>query len=123
MDDRPGTDRDLIAAKDETIGALRSEVEHLRAELATRTDELQRRDVLLREAPRPDPRPRRRPGRPVVTSGGITTGHAPGPGAPVAPAVVAVLGSVTLDDAANSAALDRAVTRLRADRGLSLIHI
>jgi len=50
MDDRPGTDRDLIAAKDETIGALRSEVEHLRAELATRTDELQRRDVLLREA-------------------------------------------------------------------------
>jgi len=47
---RPGTDRDLIAAKDETIGALRSEVEHLRAELATRTDDLQRRDVLLREA-------------------------------------------------------------------------
>ena len=47
---RPGTDRDLIAAKDETIGALRSEVEHLRAQLATRTDELQRRDVLLREA-------------------------------------------------------------------------
>jgi len=47
---RPGTDRDLISAKDETIGALRSEVEHLRAELATRTDELQRRDVLLREA-------------------------------------------------------------------------
>ncbi len=55
--DRPSTDREptvapdaLLTSKDETITALRDEVAFLRRELETRTDELQRRDVLLREA-------------------------------------------------------------------------
>ena len=55
--ERPSTDREptvapdaLLTSKDETITALRDEVAFLRRELETRTDELQRRDVLLREA-------------------------------------------------------------------------
>jgi hypothetical protein len=40
----------VIAAKDETIASLKDEVAFLRRELETRTDELGRRDVLLREA-------------------------------------------------------------------------
>ncbi len=55
--ERPSTDREptvatdaLLSSKDETITALRDEVAFLRRELETRTDELQRRDVLLREA-------------------------------------------------------------------------
>ena len=40
----------LVAAKDETIETLRSEIDFLRRELDTRNDELERRDVLLREA-------------------------------------------------------------------------
>ncbi len=55
--ERPSTDREptvapdaLLASKDETIAGLRDEVAFLRRELETRTDELQRRDVLLREA-------------------------------------------------------------------------
>ncbi len=55
--ERPSTDREptvvpdaLLASKDETITGLRDEVAFLRRELETRTDELQRRDVLLREA-------------------------------------------------------------------------
>ncbi len=55
--ERPSSDRGptvapdaLLAGKDETIAGLRDEVAFLRRELETRTDELQRRDVLLREA-------------------------------------------------------------------------
>jgi len=49
----------------------------------------------------------------------VNVGHAGvGPDAGrVALAVVAVLGSVRLDDDAIAAAMDRAVTRLRANRG------
>jgi hypothetical protein len=48
--DSPSIVGQLIASKDETIARLDAEVEFLRRELETRTDELQRRDVLLREA-------------------------------------------------------------------------
>ena len=107
---RPRPDRGQ--GRDDRRPALRGRAPAGRARDADRRAATPRRAAA--RGPRPDPRPRRRPGRPIVTSGGTTTGHAPGPGAPVAPAVVAVLGSVTLDDAAIAAATPSASPRCRA---------